>query len=32
MGARVQGDFRMIRSEGDTSNEFRTGVGLVFAF
>jgi hypothetical protein len=32
MGARVQGDFRMIRSEGDTSNEFRIGVGLVFAF
>jgi hypothetical protein len=32
MGARVQGDFRMIRSEGDTSNEFRIGVGLVFGF
>jgi opacity protein-like surface antigen len=32
MGARVQGDFRMIRSEGDTTNEFRVGVGLVFGF
>jgi len=32
LGARVQGDFRMIRLEGETSNELRIGVGLVFGF
>lgn len=32
LGARVQGDFRMIRSDGETANEFRVGFGLVFAF
>lgn len=32
MGARVQADYRIIRSEGETSNEFRVGFGLVFAF
>ena len=32
MGARVQADYRIIRSEGETGNEFRVGFGLVFAF
>jgi hypothetical protein len=32
MGARVQGDFRMIRAGGETTNEFRVGFGLVFGF
>jgi hypothetical protein len=32
MGARLQGDFRMIRADGETTNEFRVGVGLVFGF
>lgn len=32
MGARLQADYRMIRSDGETGNEFRVGFGLVFAF
>jgi len=32
MGARVQADYRMIRADGGTVNEFRFGFGLVFAF
>jgi hypothetical protein len=32
LGARVQGDYRMIRSDGETGNEFRFGFSLVFAF
>jgi hypothetical protein len=32
LGARLQGDFRMIRSEGETTNEFRFGFGIVFGF
>ena len=32
MGIRVQGDYRIMRSEGETSNEFRFAVGAVFGF
>lgn len=32
LGARLQGDYRMIRSEGEMANEFRFGFGLVFGF
>jgi hypothetical protein len=31
-GLRVQGDYRIIRSDGETSNEFRFAVGAVFGF
>jgi opacity protein-like surface antigen len=32
VGTRIQADYRIIRSDGDTSNEFRVGFGLVFGF
>ncbi len=32
LGARIQGDYRIIRSEGETGNEFRVGFGIVLGF
>jgi hypothetical protein len=32
IGIRLQGDYRIIKSDGDTSSEFRFAVGAVFGF
>jgi hypothetical protein len=32
VGIRFQGDYRLVRSEGETGNEFRFAVGAVFGF
>lgn len=32
IGVRLQGDYRLIRDEGENSNQFRFGAGLVFGF